>query len=44
MTQHSSDSGKKAYHRPDLRDYGNVRDITLSANNQGNLDNPTMKT
>ena len=44
MTQHSSDSGKKVYRKPDLRDYGDVRDITLNATDQGNIDKGVNKT
>ena len=44
MPQDVSKADKKTYRTPDLRDYGDIRDITLNATNQGANDNPTMKT
>ena len=44
MQRHEQQKVKKPYCAPTLRVFGALRDITKNVNNQGAMDNPTMKT
>jgi hypothetical protein len=42
MKSENERSTKKAYHRPQLRIYGDIRELTQSAGNTGAMDSGTV--